>query len=81
MYYRKLEKLKFLDRQLCSKKSQYIISLLIAPSEGGKGFSPKKISPFEHTHLESASHPGKPSKKAPKHPTSPNPQHIFIGGG
>ena len=53
----------------------------MAPSEGGKGFSPKKISPFEHTHLESASHPEKPSKKAPKHPTSPNPQHILIGGG
>ena len=46
VHFRKLEKFKFLDRRLCSKQSQYIISLLIAPSEGGKGFSPKKNISF-----------------------------------
>ena len=35
VHYRKLEKFEFLDRQLCSKQWLCIISLLMAPSEGG----------------------------------------------
>ena len=49
VHYRKLKKIKFFDRRLCSKQSQYILSLLMAPSEGGKGFSAKKISPSGYT--------------------------------
>ena len=47
-------------------------------SEGGKGVSHKNIFPFEQTYVESASHPEIPSKKAPKHPTSPNPLQVLI---
>ena len=81
VHYRKLKK-KLIFRSMTTLKTIAIHNpFAYGSSEGGKGVSHKNIFPFEQTYVESASHPEIPSKKAPKHPTSPNPLQVLIRGG